>query len=195
MGFSLGGAASGGLAGNFLAGPLGGLAGAVYGGFFNGMDSPSQSASSARDINRWQVELAREQMAFQERMSNTAHQRQVKDLRDAGLNPILSATGGSGASSPGGAMAVLENPDKNLATDKALIGNMKANTAKMLSEAMVNKTQANLNIAATQQRKGNIPGTNIPITTAKQYLQQMAKAGPGQWGAKAAKWFKGSTTK
>lgn len=67
------------------------------------------SAKGARDQNKANLAIAREQMAFQERMSSTAHQREVADLRKAGLNPILSATGGPGASSPAGASAQMEN--------------------------------------------------------------------------------------
>lgn len=53
------------------------------------------SASQAREMNRRQEN-------FQREMSNTSHQREVEDLRKAGLNPILSATGGAGASTPPG---------------------------------------------------------------------------------------------
>ena len=62
----------------------------------------------ASEANKASAAQARSQMEFQERMSSTAHQREVKDLIAAGLNPMLSAKLG-GASSPAGAMAPVQN--------------------------------------------------------------------------------------
>lgn len=63
---------------------------------------PIIGAVTGHQANQAADRAANRQNDFQREMSNTAHQRQVKDLRAAGLNPILSAMG-SGASTPQGA--------------------------------------------------------------------------------------------
>lgn len=151
--------------------------------------------------NAWSAEQALKQMNFQERMqgiamdfnsleaaknrdwqemmSNTAHQREVADLKAAGLNPILSASGGNGAAVTSGATAA----------GAATPSGAKADADQSANSALASIYGALIS-AQTQMANANLSAkTNLKMaemqTEAQMYGAQMA-ANASMYGSQQA---------
>lgn len=106
--------------------------------------SGTLSYLGAREANSTNRKIARDQMAFQERMSSTAHQRAMQDMRAAGLNPILAANHG-GASAPPGSSAGQQVNELSGAVSSAM-------DTKRLAAEIDNLKQQNLNLKSQNEQ-------------------------------------------
>jgi hypothetical protein len=162
-----------------IVGPLIGAATSAFG---------QHSANQAnRDIatqtNVANAQQAHDQMAFQERMANTAVQRQMADLKLAGVNPMLVAGLGGSSTPPGASIPAQQaHEQQNIASgasgaaNSAIdalrtnyeIKNMRETNAKIRSDTELNKAMrvkanADTNLTNTNAR---VAQSNSRITAA-----------------------------
>lgn len=91
------------------------IAAAAAAGAASGIANTAMQIVHNVKTREFNAKEAQKQRDFEERMSNTAYQRAIQDIQNAGLNPsMLYASGSDGASTPNSASASASPANMNV---------------------------------------------------------------------------------
>lgn len=176
-------------AGNWLFGQN-----SVWHSVTKGVGDLWNDVTGVTEQNRMAQEAAQRQMDFQERMSSTAYQRQMQDMKMAGINPIQAANSG-GASAPSGASYVPQraNPVEGVAKllamtqgviemglqtkqTNASVSNLQADSDLKRANAILSAAQANSVNAQSAKNKFTEPLFETGTGLIKSLLDEIKKS-------------------
>lgn len=146
--------------------------------FGGGLMGAHASREAAEMQFQHQKALQESAQSWMEKMSNTAHQREMADLQAAGINPILTATGGNGAVTPASSTGSASMSDEGMIkANMAIEGFKNALAAKQtnsnieLQKAQAKQAEASAREASTHASLNETASTLNIINSALKNIE------------------------